>query len=309
MEPRAILLLNAALLLLMCVVLPLITSTIGGWRALSGRFRTARPLPSGASWFVNARFGSTPYLVSMAIAPLDEGLYLARLPLFRLLHPPLLIPWSELRGLGDTSNPRRPVLLRVEAPRVSLVLPARFVEVHDDGRVGPRGRPPHAGLGMALGWGGSALFLSLILALQVLLGLLPPRDPVLTWAETTGGQPFRLSWSSAREDDYSLWMDFALTYDGPAWTIGGKVYPIVNGTGAQGVTLTLNRNSKLSDADQDGGAFLEESSGAGRHSVRGRVRLAGVASTGVADELMFSGKVSGDKNVKLEYLRLEVLDD
>lgn len=309
MTLSAILLLNAAILLVLCGLLPAVGAVVGGWRALAPRFATNRPLPPGASWFVSARFGPINYLGSVAVASLPEGLYLARLPVFRLLHPPILVPWSELRGTGDAGQPRSSVLLRVEAPQVSLVVPSRFVTLDEDGRVGPRGTPAQVGLGWLPGGIGVVLLLAALLGAQTVVGVLPPRDPIVTWTEPTANQPFELSWSSSAEDDYSLWLEFVISWRGPGWTIQTRAFPLVNGSPGQGAQMVLNRQMKLSAEDLAAGAHVEEASELTGGTTRGRVRLSSATSTGVADTMGFVGRISGDHNINFEYLRLEVLDD
>lgn len=309
MTLSAILLLNAVILLVLCGLLPAVGSAVGGWRALATRFAASRPLPPGASWFVSARFGPINYLGSVAVASLPEGLYLARLPLFRLLHPPLVVPWSELRGTGDAGQPRSSVLLRVDAPQVSLVVPSRFVTLDEDGRVGPRGTPARVGLGWLPGAIGVILVVAALLGLQTVVGVLPPRDPVVTWTEPSANQPFELSWSSSAEDDYSLWLDFAISWRGPGWTLQTRAFPMVNGAPGQGSELVLNRQLKLSAEDVAAGARIDEAGEQSGGTTRGRVRLATITSGGVADAMGFVGRISGDRNITFEYLRLEVLDD
>src|SRR6185312_6478184 len=83
----------AAVWCLACVSL----SRANAWRQLSRHFRTQAPFPA-ARWTFQS--GYMRYRVRMGnvltVGADCHGLYLAVLPLFRLGHPPLLIPWSEI---------------------------------------------------------------------------------------------------------------------------------------------------------------------------------------------------------------------
>jgi hypothetical protein len=73
-------------------------SLIGGWRRLAQAYRTSE-LPSGHSLF--ARFvlvGIASYRNTVTLHITPAGLHLAVMPLFRVGHPPLLIPWHRLRS-------------------------------------------------------------------------------------------------------------------------------------------------------------------------------------------------------------------
>src|ERR1700731_4775744 len=75
-----------------------IISVLGGWHLLSKRFRLHEPFngfvrseqSAYERWFAN--YGRC---LKLGVGP--DGLYLATLVLFRFMHPPLLIPWSEVR--------------------------------------------------------------------------------------------------------------------------------------------------------------------------------------------------------------------
>jgi hypothetical protein len=72
---------------------------IGGWFSLSKVYRTRVPF-SGAKWHMQS--GQMRWLsnynnvLTIGVGP--QGLYLANLFLFRFMHPPLLVPWSEIKG-------------------------------------------------------------------------------------------------------------------------------------------------------------------------------------------------------------------
>ena len=76
-------------------------SLLGGWWRLAARYRAApggsradRRLESGYVGWVRYR-----NLLSVGVGP--DGLFLAVLPMLRFLHPPLRIPWTEVKRLGS----------------------------------------------------------------------------------------------------------------------------------------------------------------------------------------------------------------
>jgi hypothetical protein len=75
-----------------------IISFVGGWFSLSRLYRTRVPF-HGAKW--GAQSGQMRWLANynrmLALGASQEGLYLACMFLFRFMHPPLLIPWSEIK--------------------------------------------------------------------------------------------------------------------------------------------------------------------------------------------------------------------
>jgi hypothetical protein len=74
-----------------------VISLVGGWHSLAGRYRAQGPftgmkrtMQSGRMrWLAN-------YNNVLTLGASQEGLYLACMFLFRFMHPPLLIPWSEI---------------------------------------------------------------------------------------------------------------------------------------------------------------------------------------------------------------------
>ncbi|MFZ0418249.1 MAG: hypothetical protein WAM04_09080 [Candidatus Sulfotelmatobacter sp.] len=82
----------------MWVLVSTIISFVGGWFALSQVYRTRVPF-TGAKWRMQS--GQLRYLMGynniLTIGVSPQGLYLANMFLFRLMHPPLLVPWSEIK--------------------------------------------------------------------------------------------------------------------------------------------------------------------------------------------------------------------
>jgi hypothetical protein len=73
-------------------------SSVGGWYALSNRYRT-RIAFDGAKWKMQSgqmrRFMN--YNNVLTLGANGEGLYLACMFLFRFMHPPLFVPWREIK--------------------------------------------------------------------------------------------------------------------------------------------------------------------------------------------------------------------
>jgi hypothetical protein len=73
-------------------------SIIGGWFSLAKLYRTRVPF-NGAKWRMQS--GQMRWRVNynnvLTIGARPEGLYLASMFLFRFMHPPLLVPWSEMK--------------------------------------------------------------------------------------------------------------------------------------------------------------------------------------------------------------------
>jgi hypothetical protein len=74
------------------------TSLIGGWFSLSRTYRTRVPF-HGAKW--RGQSGQMRWLanynrvLTLGVSP--QGLYLASMFFLRFMHPPLLVPWSEIK--------------------------------------------------------------------------------------------------------------------------------------------------------------------------------------------------------------------
>jgi hypothetical protein len=75
-----------------------VISYIGGWATLAKRFRF-RPPFLGEKW--SGQSGQMRWIAGygncLTLGCNQQGLYLAIMPLFRFRHPPLLIPWEEIK--------------------------------------------------------------------------------------------------------------------------------------------------------------------------------------------------------------------
>ena len=80
-------------------------SLIGGWSSLARRFRYDSPPPGGRRRSsLSACVGWSNYKFTLNVTTANEGLYLTVHPLFRPFHPPLLIPWAEVRDLKPVES-------------------------------------------------------------------------------------------------------------------------------------------------------------------------------------------------------------
>jgi len=89
-----------------CFIL-FILSSLGGWHKLAGRFQTNLPVPKGSP-FKNGKVGLVSYSRCLKIEATPDGFFLGVFSLFRVGHPMLFIPWSEVK------NPRKKNFLWVE---------------------------------------------------------------------------------------------------------------------------------------------------------------------------------------------------
>jgi hypothetical protein len=110
-------------------------SHLGGWAQLALKFR-AHDLPNGQRFgWQSARIGRTRYNNALTIFTSKQGLYLQPFILFRLAHPPLLIPWSEVKHPQvQRLFMRDIVLFDVGSPTVAtLHVPRKVFEAEEAG--------------------------------------------------------------------------------------------------------------------------------------------------------------------------------
>ena len=79
------------------IVTAFLVGQIGGWAELAQVYRTTEPFPGRKrTWQCAAMRWFMSYNNCLTVGADARGLYLSIFPLFRIGHPPLLIPWSEL---------------------------------------------------------------------------------------------------------------------------------------------------------------------------------------------------------------------
>ena len=76
---------------------------LSGWRSLAAHFRTTVPISGEKFRFVSGALGLSAFPVSyggcLFVTVSEQGVGLSILFLFRLLSPPLLIPWTEINAV------------------------------------------------------------------------------------------------------------------------------------------------------------------------------------------------------------------
>jgi hypothetical protein len=101
----------------------LLLSWIGGWRALAGSYRATQPFTGEqfrlrVGWMRGVRYRHT-----VSLGADSRGLSLSVFPLFRIGHPPLFIPWSDISFSKDRYGFFEGVRLQFrQVPSVSLFI-------------------------------------------------------------------------------------------------------------------------------------------------------------------------------------------
>ena len=97
-HPSVLAAMSPLYLLCLWMLVSAIVSLIGGWFSLARVYRTRVPF-NGAKWRMQS--GQMRYIVgynnALTIGASPQGLYLASVFLFRFMHPPLLVPWSDVK--------------------------------------------------------------------------------------------------------------------------------------------------------------------------------------------------------------------
>ncbi len=106
-----------------------IISLVGGWARLATCYRAPGPF-EGPQWHLQSgHLSLTRYKGVLTFGADREGLYLATFLLFRISHPPLWIPWSEITM---TESHRflfmHMALTFAQVPGVTLYIPRRISE-------------------------------------------------------------------------------------------------------------------------------------------------------------------------------------
>lgn len=75
---------------------------IGGWQSLARKYETAKDTPLDQKFTSEyGKFGVSNYKYTLTVGFSKSGLFFANNPLFRIGHPPMLIPWSAVRIISD----------------------------------------------------------------------------------------------------------------------------------------------------------------------------------------------------------------
>lgn len=78
--------------------------TLSGWGGLARRYRTNAPEPFGADGMLSGMLGLVSYRGVLQVGFAEDGFDLRVMMLFRAGHPPVRIPWSEIRVEGESSG-------------------------------------------------------------------------------------------------------------------------------------------------------------------------------------------------------------
>jgi len=77
-------------------------ATVGGWQKLATKYETEKTTVIEQKFTdENGRFGFTNYKFTLTVGFSPAGLYIANNPFFRIGHPPLLIPWTNVKIVPD----------------------------------------------------------------------------------------------------------------------------------------------------------------------------------------------------------------
>ena len=97
LQPHEFFLLFAAVFVAFWCAICALIARLSGWATLAQRYRFSDTF-HGRKWrFRSAIFGSSgSYGGVLTVGADSQGLYLAVMPLFRVGHPPLFIPWQDV---------------------------------------------------------------------------------------------------------------------------------------------------------------------------------------------------------------------
>ncbi len=107
-----------------------ILAVSSGWRRLCLQFEATRSFAAKSERLPTARIGAVRYNGALKMAIDDRGLFLIPYCIFRPFHPPLLIPWSEMRIGESPGRTFAGSILRFPAvPGVGISLPQGILDL------------------------------------------------------------------------------------------------------------------------------------------------------------------------------------
>ncbi|UFP95007.1 hypothetical protein [Gloeobacter morelensis] len=93
------------------------------WSDLADRYQTKQKPPDGLAGFQFGMVGLVPYNGLLKVGVAEGGLYVASSVFLWPSHPPLFIPWCEIRSVKKVDNLLyRAYLLTVGSPQVGTLL-------------------------------------------------------------------------------------------------------------------------------------------------------------------------------------------
>jgi hypothetical protein len=72
-----------------------------GWRSLAEKYRTAEEFRGERVGLISASVNGGNYNKAIILKYNYEGIYLKTMLLFRAFHPPVMIPWKDVREVRD----------------------------------------------------------------------------------------------------------------------------------------------------------------------------------------------------------------
>ena len=107
----------------------MLSAKLGAWSKLSNSY-AAYGLPTGKMFrFRSARLGKVNYNNALNVQVSSRGLYLVPIILFRFGHPPILIPWRDIRLKEKKAIFGTNTVLRIGKPEiVTLRFAGGFME-------------------------------------------------------------------------------------------------------------------------------------------------------------------------------------
>lgn len=126
-DQTALLLLIPVLFLLfgggLATAIVTLLSFVSGWRALAGRFPAPPDFTEGKLFaWQSGRVGVVNYNSVLRVRVSARGLHLSCSFPFHFMHPPLLIPWSQITNLQQHKVLAwQVILLTIGAPKVATV--------------------------------------------------------------------------------------------------------------------------------------------------------------------------------------------
>jgi hypothetical protein len=101
---------------------------LGGWQELHARYAYDDAMPADAWRMKSGKMGWVNYNNVLTVAPMKSGLALATFILFKIGHPPILIPWSDIKKVemakGWIMGHTQLTLSRIGDPEIRIYGPA-----------------------------------------------------------------------------------------------------------------------------------------------------------------------------------------
>jgi hypothetical protein len=118
------------LAILLWIGVCLAAGLLSGWLKLSARYRATTAAHGRRHRYVSARFGWVNYNHLLHVQVNDAGMHLSVAPVFAVAHPPLFVPWQDVRctRIRRTLFGER-VTLRIGEPNEATIeFPRRIIE-------------------------------------------------------------------------------------------------------------------------------------------------------------------------------------